>query len=132
MDPNNYRGIALMSCLGKLFLSILNARLLEFVLKNDILGSNQLGFEPGNRTSDTHIIINNIVNKICHRGNKKLFSCFDDFRTAFDLVPRDILLAKLLKFGINGKFFNVIHNIYTNDRACVKLNGNGVSPSQST
>ena len=25
MDPNNYRGITLMSCLGKLFLSVLNA-----------------------------------------------------------------------------------------------------------
>ena len=25
-DPNNYRGITLMSCLGKLFLSILNTR----------------------------------------------------------------------------------------------------------
>ena len=123
MDPNNYRGITLMSCLGKLFLSILNARLLEFVLKNGILGSNQLGFVPGNRTSDAHIIINNIVNKICHRSNKKLFSCFVDFRKAFDLVPRDILLGKLLKLGINGKFFNVIRNIYTSDRACVKLNG---------
>ena len=123
MDPNNYRGITLMSCLGKLFLSILNARLLELVQKNDILGTNQLGFVPGNRTSDAHIIINNIVDKMCHRSNKKIFSCFVDFRKAFDLVPRDILLKKLLKYGINGRFFNVIRNIYANDRACVKLNG---------
>ena len=32
-------------------------------------------------------------------------------------------MGKLLKLGINGKFFNVIRNIYTSDRACVKLNG---------
>ena len=30
---------------------------------------------------------------------------------------------KLLKYGINGKFFNIIRNIYTKDKACVKLKG---------
>ena len=109
-----------MSCLGKLFLSILNARLLTFALEKNIIRANQLGFVPGNRTSDAHIIINNLVNKICHKNNKKLYSCFVDFRKAFDLVPRDILLKKLLNYGINGKFFNIIRNIYTNDKASVK------------
>ena len=123
MDPGNYRGITLMSCLGKLFLSILNARLMTYVLEKKILGINQLGFVSGNRTSDAHIIINNLVNKLCHKSNKKIFSCFVDFRKAFDLVPRDILLKKLLKHGINGRFFNIIRNIYSNDKACVKLNG---------
>ena len=123
MDPGNYRGITLMSCLGKLFLSIINARLMVFVLENNILGCNQLGFVPGNRTSDAHIIINNLVNKMCHKNGQKIFSCFVDFRKAFDLVPRDILLQKLLKYGINGKIFNIIRNIYTNDKACVKVKG---------
>ena len=33
LDPSNYRGITLISCIGKLFLSILNNRLIEFVKK---------------------------------------------------------------------------------------------------
>ena len=112
-----------MSYLGKLFLSILLARLMTFATDNKILEVNQLGFVPGNRTSDAHIIINNLVHKLCHKRNKKLYSCFVDFRKAFDLVPRDILLKKLLNFGINGKFFNIIRNIYMNDNARMKLNG---------
>ena len=94
MDPGNYRGITLMSCFGKLFLSILNARLMAYAIENNILSINQLGFVPGNRTSDAHIIINNLINKMCHKNGKKIFSCFVDFRKAFDLVPnpRDILL----------------------------------------
>ena len=28
-----------------------------------------------------------------------------------------------MKYGINGKFFNIIRNIYTNDKACIKLSG---------
>ena len=43
-DPSNYRGISLASCLGKLFLSILNVRLTDFSMKNGLLLKTQLGY----------------------------------------------------------------------------------------
>ena len=121
-DPSNYRGITLISCLSKLFLSILNARLIKFALDKGIISINQLGFTAGNRCSDAHIIINTLVNKTCHKNGSKIFSCFVDFKKAFDSVPRDTLLKKLHSFGITGKFFNVIRNIYTTDKAGIKQN----------
>ena len=117
LDTSNYRGITLISCLGKLFLSILNARLLAFTKEKNILSKSQLGFVPGNRTSDAHIIIHNLVGKICHNNNSRIYSCFVDFKKAFDSIPRDILLNKLESFGIKGKIFNIIRNIYTSDKA---------------
>ena len=36
-DPGNYRGICINSCLGKLFTSVLNTRLKNFVIDQDIL-----------------------------------------------------------------------------------------------
>ena len=58
-----------------------------------------------------------------------LFSCFVDFKKAFDLVPRDILLEKLLKFGINGNFFNIIRNIYIRTtKPVLKLKENAATP----
>jgi hypothetical protein len=36
-DPKHYRGITLLSCLGKLFTSVSNSRLSEFVETNNIL-----------------------------------------------------------------------------------------------
>ena len=36
-EPSNYRGISLTSCLGKLFLTILNTRLMNFSIKKNIL-----------------------------------------------------------------------------------------------
>ena len=107
-EQSDYRGISLTSCFGKLFLSILNNRLMTFTIKRNFLSQSQLGFLPGNRTADAHIILHNLIRKYCHKNNSKIYSCFVDFSKAFDTIPRDILLRKLLSFGINGKFFNVI------------------------
>ena len=103
-NPNNYRGISILPCLGKLFTSILNQRLLKYVIENNILSKEQVGFVAGNRTSDAHIILNNLLELYCHKRDKKIFSCFVDFRKAFDSIPRDILFTKLSKIGISGNF----------------------------
>ena len=87
-----------------------------------VISQNQLGFLPGNRTADAHLIIHNLIQKRCHKNNSKIYSCFIDFSKAFDTIPRDKLLNKLLGYDIKGNFFNTIKNIYTNDRACVKIN----------
>ncbi len=51
-DPNNYRGICVSSNLGKLFCSIINARLLDFITTHNVLSRSQIGFLPNYRTSD--------------------------------------------------------------------------------
>ena len=127
-EPSNYRGITLMSCLGKLFLSILNARLLKYVTDKKILSKKQLGFLARNRTSDAHIIIHNMIRKYCHRKGQKIFCSFIDFSKAFDTIPRDILFTKLKGHGITGNFFNVIKNIYSNDKACIKMQSRITKP----
>ena len=121
LDPANYRGITLMSCLGKLFLLILNNRLIDFVREKKLLSPSQLGFVLGNRCSDAHIIIYNLIKKKCHSQSSRIYSCFVDFKKAFDSVPRDLLLQKILDLGITGNVFNVIRHIYTTDKACVKM-----------
>ena len=47
MDPDNYRGISLISCLYKLLTAILNKRITSFCLENNILSKTQLGFVMG-------------------------------------------------------------------------------------
>ena len=43
-DPGNYRDICASACLGKLFSSIINERLLKFVVSNDLLHPSQIVF----------------------------------------------------------------------------------------
>ena len=121
MDPSNYRGISLLSCPGKFYTAILNKRLMAYAIANNILKPEALGLVAGNRTSDAHLIIHTLIQRYCHQQNEKIFSCFVDFSKAFDTIPRYLLFKKLLGYGINGKFFDNIKTLYSNDNCCVKV-----------
>ena len=52
-DPKNYRPITIVSCLGKLFTAILNARLNDYTEEFMILKENQSGFRQSYSTLDS-------------------------------------------------------------------------------
>ncbi|XP_048584056.1 uncharacterized protein LOC125563170 [Nematostella vectensis] len=57
-----------------------------------------------------------------------LFTCFIDFRKAFDSIPRDKLFAKIQQAGISGNFYEVLRSMYSNDISCGKI-GDSISES---
>ena len=108
-DVNNYRGITLLSCLGKYFNTILNNR---FKKVSDKLISNiQAGFREGFSTMDHVFTIVSIVN-LYQKMGVNLYVAFIDYAKAFDTIWRGGLWLKLVKEGINGKFLNIIKNMY--------------------
>ena len=125
-NPENYRGISLISCVNKLFSAILNKRLHNYCTSKGILSEEQLGFMPGNRTSDAHFLMHNLIQEHCHKQGNRLYACFIDFSKAFDTIPRVKLFQKLLAHGVNGKFFNILKSMYMNDKCRVKV-GNHLS-----
>ena len=52
-DPDNFRAITLISCLSKLFTSIVNTRLNFFANEVTFIHENQAGFRKGYSTIDT-------------------------------------------------------------------------------
>ena len=121
MDPSNYRGISILSCLGKLYSAILCKRLIKYAMVKKIWKDEQLGCIAGNRTSDAHLIIHSLIEYYCHKRGEEIYACYVDFKKAFDTIPRDLLFQKLLGYGVNGKFFNNLKTLYTNDTCCVKV-----------
>ena len=119
-DCNNYRGICVSSCLGKLFTSLLQKRLSLFLEDNNLVSSNQGGFKSGYRTSDHIFILKTLINKYLYGKNKNLYVCFVDLRKAFDSVVRKALLTKLLRNKVGGKFYDLIKNMYSNTLYCCK------------
>ncbi|MES9902847.1 MAG: reverse transcriptase family protein [Sedimenticola sp.] len=118
MDPSNYRPITLLSCLGKLFTSILNTRVTNFVEEHDILNENQAGFRKNYSTTD-HIFALHSLIELLKKSKKKLYCAFVDFAAAFDSVWRIGVWQKLLSSSINGKVFRLIHNMYEDIKSCI-------------
>ena len=74
-DPNNYRGISLLSGIAKIFSAILNNRLMLHM--KDKFSNVQFG--PNMRTADRLFIFKTLINKYFNLLKKPIYSCFIDF-----------------------------------------------------
>ena len=122
-NVENFRGITLLSVLGKLFTRVLNNRLQLWAENYGIYVEAQNGFQPGRGTTDSIFILHCLINKILDK-KKSLYTFFVDFSKAVDYVIRENLWYKMIKAGVNGKILTIIRSMYN----CVKTKvfSNGV------
>ena len=127
LNPDNYRGITLLSVLGKLFTRVLNNRLELWAENYRIYVEAQNGFRKGRGTVDSIFVLHSAINEFMEKGNK-LYTCFVDFSKAFDYEVHDNLWYKLLKSGVRGTIFNILHSMYENIRTTVFCDGEKSEP----
>ena len=120
-DPNNYRGICISSALLKILCILLNNRIQEHCLQNDLLNQNQIGFKSNHRTADHLLTLKTVVKKYVTSGKKKLFACFIDFKKAFDSVWHEGLFHKMADYGIVNNCLTLIEDIYRKTECAVKV-----------
>ena len=120
-DVSNYRGVTLLSALGKLFTRILNNRLTAWAEKYGIYVEAQAGFRKNMSTIDNIFILRALIRHYLNK-NEYLYCAFVDFTKAFDYVVRDVIWYKLLKIGVRGKMLDIIKSIYNNVKSQVKHN----------
>ena len=114
-DPSNYRSISIMSCHGKLFNSILNTRLNEYLTENNIIDKTQIGFQKKARTSYHMFVLHTLMEKYTKQNTLKLYTCAIDFRKAFDSILHQVLFLNLQRIGINSPFYNIVKNMYADN-----------------
>lgn len=98
-DVKNYRPISLLSCIPKVFESLVNPVISHHV--NKFISPCQHGFKTG-RTVQTNLV--QFVSDISHALDKRLEvdAVYTDFSSAFDTVNHSLLLSKLAACGIHG------------------------------
>ena len=111
-DPDNYRGICIGSALSKVLSTMMNQRLTDYTKANNMINKAQIGFEISNRTSDHILTVKSLVNKYVSDNKGKIYSCFIDFRKAFDTVWHEGLFQKLEETNITGNFLNTLKDMY--------------------
>lgn len=61
-NTNNYRGLSVTSCLGKLFTGLLQKRLDNYLESINLLSQYQCGFRKNHRTTDNIFVLKTLIN----------------------------------------------------------------------
>lgn len=98
VDTANYRPISLTSCACKILESILKDIMMKHLVDNDLLNPNQHGFVP-HRSCTTNLL--ETFDLISYQLSRKepVDVVYMDFSKAFDTVPHDLLIHKLVAYG---------------------------------
>jgi hypothetical protein len=88
--PSNAQMVTL-SCLGKLFSSILSNRLVKYLDSSNLLSPTPIGFMKNKRTAN-HIFILKALIEEAKSKRAPIYGCFVDLRKAFNTVWRTGLL----------------------------------------
>jgi len=109
--PDNYRGITLLSVVGKIYSSVLNNRVTSWCEKNGVLSEEQAAFRAGRSTVDHILTVSELVRSRKVR-RKETHCAFLDIRKAYDMLDRDALWKRLIDVGLRGKLWRVLRNLY--------------------
>ncbi len=112
--------------LAKVFAMILEARLSNWAEEKGLRARGQAGFRKDFRTTNNLYILRTLIEQSIHK-RKKVYSCFVDFRKAFDTVPRDLLWQVLDELGIMGRFMQCLQSMYSQDSVRVMHPTEGLS-----
>ena len=66
-------------------------------------------------------ILRSPVEQQTKKGSKPLYTCFIDFRKAFESVCLQGLFYKMRQIGISDKFYKIVKEMYSKTKLCVNL-----------
>ncbi|KAG8259964.1 hypothetical protein J6590_108364 [Homalodisca vitripennis] len=121
-SPSNYRPIAILPTISKIFEKLFLIRMLSFLDVHDILCKEQFGFRKGISTIDAVTKLIDIVVKGLDRQIPTL-SVFLDLSKAFDCVDHQTLISKLHDCGIRGTPLSWLESYLSSRLQKVHING---------
>ena len=124
-DFNNYRGISLLSVIGKVIAKVILIRQQKLAERVD--PESQCGFRAERWTIDMVLSLRQLQER-CREQQMGLYIAFIDPTKAFDLVSRDDLFQILPNIGCPPKLQSMIESFHTNMKGTVQSNGSSPRP----
>jgi len=119
-DPNNYRSIFLLDCVGKVFCRVLANRLQVLVAER--LDRLQFGFRPGRSTQQAILALRNKI-QLSIESASPLTITFIDLKKAFDSISRQKMWRALKYFNVPEDEQRVIRFLHTTPLGRIKEGG---------
>ena len=125
IDLNNWRGVSLLSVVGKVFARIVMNRLVA--IAECVLFDSQCGFCPGRACKDMIHALNQLMEK--HREFcKPLYICFIYLTKAYDCVPRELMWRVLDRYGVPPRMCTMIKRLHNGMKVFARVDGDLTEP----
>jgi hypothetical protein len=118
--PGSYRPIALLSCLGKIFESILTKRITFWAENNNALADGHFGGRASRSTDDANLFLTSWIRQKW-REKKIVSALFLDVKSAFPTVIRERLLNHLKIKNAPSYFLSIISSFLSNRSTSLKM-----------
>ena len=105
-NPDDYRGVALTSCVYKVLTTLVTARILAKVYH--VLPPEQYGLMPDRSTEDALRVV---IDYVKARQPKMTYAVFIDFRKCFDSIPRDRLMETIKGYRLSKNMTSLLRDI---------------------
>ena len=121
-NVSNYRPIAILLFLSKVFERCIYTRLMDFARVNDLFTPHQYGFLKGKSTHDALLdLTENVYDCLNRRDGSFCINIFIDFHKCFDTIDHAILMRKLELYGVTGPLLILVNNYLTNRTQSVRI-----------
>ena len=119
---SNYRPIALLPSLSKIFEYVLLEQLTNYFVENNLLSPHQYGFRAKH---STELAALNIVDNLTYKLDSGLIpiNIYLDLSKAFDTLLHDILLDTMSYYGVNGVAYELLRSYLTQRQQIVEFDG---------
>ena len=116
--PSNYRPIAILPILYKVFSRMLCARIKSDILRRQSV--DQAAYREGFSNED-HLLTLCLLAESCNEWNADLWIALVDFEKAFDTVEHDALWSAMRNQGIREEYVMLVMKLYEIQPATVKV-----------
>ena len=123
LDPNNYRGITLLSTFNKTFEILIWHRLKKWWTDEGVISELQGACKSGLSCIHTAFLLQETL-ATSMETNEQCFLAFFDVAKAFDTVWIDGLFKQIYDIGITGKTWRLLYRCYIQFFCRVRVEGN--------
>lgn len=121
-EYTNYRPIAILSVINKIFEKIIIGQITKFLENNNILTDIQHGFRPNRSTATALSKFTNDIN-VSLNSKEVVLLTFIDFKKAFDTLEHEGLLQAMDECGIRGPVKRWFRQYLDNRNLKVRVKG---------
>ena len=119
-NPNNYRPIALTSCICKTLERMINERLVWYLEKNNIITEFQSGFKHQRSTNDHLVRLETFIREAFIK-KEHLVAVFFDLEKACDTTWKYGIMNDLHEIGLKGRLPIFVQNFLSNREFKVRV-----------